>query len=168
MPAANQIQEQRNPIPTTDIIIEYCGEERPIYVAGGIVPPESKINGSIVLVKRKNPPHGWALPGGFHDFGLSAEENAIKEAKEETNLDVILESPEKPFLFKSKPDRDPRDHMISAVYIGKGYGVPRGGDDAKEAKLYTIDEVKQLIRNNELAFDHAEILEAYFRHRGYN
>ena len=94
----NEIEVYKNPIPTVDIIIEI----------------ESK---GIVLIKRKNPPYGWAIPGGFVDYGESLEEAAMREAKEETNLDVKLA---RQFHTYSDPKRDPRHHSISTVYISKG------------------------------------------------
>ncbi|HLC55218.1 MAG TPA: NUDIX hydrolase [Candidatus Nanoarchaeia archaeon] len=143
------MNRQRNPYPTTDLIIEYQrpGEER------------------IVLIKRNNPPYGIALPGGFAEWGLSLEENACKEAREETGLHIKITSPEQPFCVHSSPSRDPRGHMISITYIAKGYGTICAGDDAKEARPYTLREVRQLIRENALAFDHGRILEKYLRHR---
>lgn len=128
----------KNPIPTTDIIIEY--------------------QGGIVLIERRNPPYGFAIPGGFAEYGLSLEDNAIKEAKEETCLDIIII---KLLGIYSKPDRDPRGHMISVVYIAKGSGNLMSGDDAKAAKVYSNEEVRDLIKRNMLAFDHGRILEDY-------
>ena len=98
------IERRINPYPTTDIIIEYerAGKE------------------GIILIMRKNPPIGLALPGGFAEYGISLEENARKEGKEETNLEVILENEEQPFCVHSDPQRDPRGHMISVTYIAKG------------------------------------------------
>src|SRR5512136_648217 len=104
----NQIEIYRNPIPTVDIIIEI----------------ESK---GIVLIKRKNPPHGWAIPGGFVDYGESLEEAAVREAKEETNLDVKLV---RQLHTYSDPNRDPRHHSISTVYVAKAKGLPKAEDDA--------------------------------------
>ncbi|MBR9691775.1 NUDIX hydrolase [Candidatus Woesearchaeota archaeon] len=146
MPKQEEVQTYRNPIPTTDIIIEY--------------------QKGVVLIERKNPPYGLAIPGGFAEWGISLEDNARKEAKEETNLEVILENPDTPFVF-SDPDRDSRDHMISVTYIAKGYGELKAGDDAKDAKVYTINEIIRLVENNQLAFDHADILRKYLKFRGY-
>lgn len=151
----DRINSYRNPIPTTDIIIEYSDGNKD----------------GIVLVERKNPPFGLALPGGFAEYGLSLEDNARKEAKEETGLDVMLENPEHPFCVRSAPNRDLRGHMISIAYIAKGYGELKGGDDAKNARIYSIDEILELANNNHLVFDHAEILREYLihkRHLGYN
>jgi 8-oxo-dGTP diphosphatase len=139
-------KRHKNPIPTTDIIIEYNDEK------------ENK-NG-IVLIDRKNPPYGLAIPGGFAENQITLEDNAIKEAKEETNLDIVIQNKNRPFVY-SNPNRDPRGHMIANVYIAKGYGELKAGDDAKDARVYTKNELKKLIQNNELVFDHAKILNNY-------
>ena len=139
-----RLKKYKNPIPTTDTIIEY--------------------DKGIVLITRKNPPFGIAIPGGFAECGLSFEENAVKEAKEETGLNVELK---KLLNVYSEPTRDPRGHMISATYIGKGWGELKAGDDAKTAKVYSIPEVKELIQENKLVFDHAKILERYLRFKEY-
>ncbi len=126
----------KNPVPTADVIIEVEG------------------TGGIVLIKRKNPPHGWAIPGGFVDYGESLETAAVREAKEETGLDVELVSQ---FHTYSNPARDPRQHTITTVFIARARGVPVGGDDAQHAAVFTTDNLP-----SPLAFDHAEILEDYF------
>lgn len=125
----------RNPFPTVDIIIEID-------------------NSGIVLIKRKNPPHGWAIPGGFVDYGETAEEAAVREAKEETNLDVELV---RLLGVYSDPARDPRFHTISTVYVAKASGTPVGQDDADEARVFTKDSLP-----DDLAFDHRSILDDYF------
>jgi ADP-ribose pyrophosphatase YjhB (NUDIX family) len=132
----NEIEVYQNPIPTVDIIIEI----------------ESR---GIVLIKRKNPPYGWAIPGGFVDYGESLEEAAVREAKEETNLDVKLV---RQFHTYSDPKRDPRHHSISTVYIGKGDGIPRAKDDALEIGIFNESNLPA-----EIAFDHRSILNDYFR-----
>ena len=131
----NEIEVYRNPIPTVDIIIEI----------------KSK---GIVLIKRKNPPYGWAIPGGFVDYGESLEEAAVREAKEETNLDVKLV---RQFHSYSDPKRDPRHHSISTVYIGKGNGIPRAKDDALEIGIFNESNLPA-----EIAFDHRSIISDYF------
>jgi len=131
-----EIEVYRNPIPTVDIIIEI----------------ESK---GIVLIKRKNPPYGWAIPGGFVDYGESLEEAAIREAKEETNLDVKLI---KQFHTYSDPKRDPRHHNISTVYIAKCEGIPKAKDDAIEVGIFIKSNLPE-----EVAFDHRSILADYFK-----
>jgi len=135
-----EIQRYRNPVPTVDMIIEIMGESG---------------NKGIVLISRKNEPKGWALPGGFVDYGESLEEAAVREAKEETNLDVELVSQ---FHTYSDPRRDPRRHTISTVFIGRSQGVPRAGDDAGGIGVFTAENLPQ-----PLAFDHGRILDDYFR-----
>ncbi len=131
-----EIEVYQNPIPTVDIIIEV----------------ESK---GVVLIKRKNPPYGWAIPGGFVDYGESLEEAAVREAKEETDLNVKLI---KQFHTYSDPKRDPRHHSISTVYIAKAKGKPKAKDDALEIGIFTESNLP-----DELAFDHGSILKDYFR-----
>jgi len=121
----------RNPVPTVDLIVELD-------------------DGRIVLVERKNPPHGWALPGGFVDYGETLEAAAVREAKEETSLDVTLV---RQFHTYSDPARDPRSHTISTVFVARAAGEPRGADDALQAKAFGRDELP--VR---MAFDHARIV----------
>ncbi len=123
----------RNPVPTVDIIIE--------------------LKQGIVLIERKNPPYGWALPGGFVDYGESYEQAAVREAKEETGLDITLV---RQFHTYSNPDRDQRQHTASTVFIAAAVGTPRGADDALRAEVFNQDNLPKL------AFDHALILEDYF------
>jgi 8-oxo-dGTP diphosphatase len=129
-----EIKSHRNPTPTVDIIIE--------------------IEHQIVLIERKNPPYGWALPGGFVDYGESYETAALREAEEETSLKVIEL---RQFHTYSNPGRDPRGHTASTVFIGKADGSPCAGDDASKAELFSKDKLPPL------AFDHAEILADYFK-----
>ncbi|RLB58250.1 MAG: NUDIX hydrolase [Deltaproteobacteria bacterium] len=129
--------QPRNPYPTVDIIIEV--EDR------------------IVLVRRRNPPPGWALPGGFIDYGESAEQAARREAREETGLEVeLLEQ----FHTYSDPDRDPRHHTLSVVFIARARGQPRGGDDAAAAGLFAPGRLPA-----PLAFDHARIIADWLQYR---
>jgi ADP-ribose pyrophosphatase YjhB (NUDIX family) len=131
--------EHKNPVPTVDVIIEMkddVGRE------------------GIVLIERKNPPYGWALPGGFVNYGESLEMAAVREAKEETSLDVDLV---RQFHTYSDPRRDPRGHTITTVFIAKASGEPLAGDDAQTIGVFTRDEVRF-----PLAFDHREILDNYF------
>jgi ADP-ribose pyrophosphatase YjhB (NUDIX family) len=107
----------------------------------------------IVLIERRNPPAGWALPGGFADYGESYEQAAVREAKEETGLDVTLI---RQFHTYSNPDRDQRLHTASTVFIATAAGVPQGLDDALQAKVFQRDNLPAL------AFDHAQILADYF------
>lgn len=151
----NKIQKTfHNPVPTTDIIIEY------------------NLNGrdGIVLIERKNFPYGLALPGGFAELGLSFEQNAVKETMEETGLEIILENPEHPLCVHSNPNRDPRGHIVSSTYIAKGFGTIKAGDDAKKARHYEIKDVINLVKNDIAKFafnDHARAITDYLMLRGY-
>ena len=127
--------EYQNPIPTVDIIIE-VGDER------------------IVLIKRKNYPYGWALPGGFVDYGESVETAAAREAREETSLQVRLMQQ---FKVYSDPNRDPRQHTISVVFVAQAQGTPRPDDDAEDLGIFTQNSLPKPI-----AFDHEKIIRDYF------
>jgi ADP-ribose pyrophosphatase YjhB (NUDIX family) len=129
--------EYKNPFPTVDIIIEISNKNR---------------NG-IVLITRKNPPFGWAIPGGFVDYGESLEQAAIREAKEETSLDVKLI---RQFHTYSHPSRDPRHHTISTVFIARADGIPLARDDAADAAIFSLQALP-----DEMAFDHKEIILDY-------
>lgn len=122
----------RGPSPTVDVVISLSGDR-------------------VVLVRRKSPPPGWALPGGFVDEGETLESAAVREAREETGLDVALED----LLYVySDPRRDPRRHTVSAVFLGRANGEPTGGDDAAEARAFAWTALPSPV-----AFDHGEILE---------
>lgn len=125
-----KVKTFRNPFPTVDIII--------------------RVDKQIVLIERKNPPLGWALPGGFVDYGESLEEAAVREAKEETGLNLV---DLRQFRAYSNPDRDPRQHNISFVFIAEGRGRLEGGDDAARARLFGLDALPA-----PLCFDHATII----------
>jgi ADP-ribose pyrophosphatase YjhB (NUDIX family) len=129
------VEKYRNPLLTVDIIIELEGK-------------------GIVLIKRRNPPLGWAIPGGFVDYGESLESAAVREAREETSLDVALR-----YLLGaySDPGRDPRHHTVSVVFVAEAEGTPRAGDDAGEIGIFHRDSLP-----DSLAFDHRKILEDYF------
>lgn len=126
-----------NPVPTVDVIIEY--------------------NQGILLIKRKNPPEGWALPGGFVDYGESLESAAVREAKEETGLAIELL---RQFHAYSDPGRDPRHHTITVVFLARAKGSPVAGDDAKDIGIFREDTLPEII-----AFDHRKILDDYFTGR---
>lgn len=111
----------------------------------------------IVLIERKNPPHGWALPGGFVDYGESLEAAAVREAREEVQLEVTLLGQLHTY---SRPDRDPRMHCISTVFVARAKGEPKADDDAKHCAVFPKDRLPET-----LAFDHAEILRDYRENR---
>jgi len=112
--------------------------------------------GGIVLIERKNKPLGWALPGGFVDYGESLEQAAVREALEETGLRVKLGQQLKTY---SDPDRDPRFHTISTVFMATADGLPCAGDDAGKTAIFTQHNLPPLV------FDHARILADYFTHK---
>jgi 8-oxo-dGTP diphosphatase len=128
-----EVQKYRNPFPTVDIIIE--------------------IDDGIILIERKNEPFGWALPGGFVDYGECLEDAAVREAHEETSLEVrdlqLLGC-------YSDPERDSRMHTISTVFTGTGYGVPRAADDAVNLAIFRLEQLPE-----RLCFDHGRILADY-------
>ncbi len=126
----------KTPLLTVDIVIRY--------------------RKGIVLVERKNLPYGWALPGGFVEMGESLENAAMREAKEETSLDInIVEQ----FHAYSDPCRDPRFHTATVVFLADGKGILKGRDDAKRAEIFLEDALPF-----EIAFDHGRILADYFEY----
>lgn len=124
--------EREAPLPTVDVVILLEGGDK------------------VVLVRRKYPPPGWAIPGGFVEAGETLERAALREAEEETAL--VPELTEQ-FHTYSDPRRDPRRHTISTVFLARARGVPQGGDDAAEARAFPWDRLPE-----PLAFDHAAIL----------
>lgn len=134
----HEAEEFRNPVPTVDVIIEVEGR-------------------GVVLIRRKNPPLGWALPGGFVDYGESLEDAAVREAGEETSLEVVLIGQ---FHTYSAPGRDPRQHTISTVFTACAEGTPKAADDADQAGIFTEGSLPEPI-----VFDHAQILADYFKSR---
>jgi 8-oxo-dGTP diphosphatase len=129
----HHFRSHKNPLPTVDIIIE--------------------VKGGIILIERKNKPLGWALPGGFVDYGESLEQAAVREALEETGLKVRLLRQLKTY---SDPGRDPRHHTISTVFLAAADGLPKAGDDAARADVFGRHNLPPLV------FDHARILADYF------
>ncbi|WP_045220713.1 NUDIX domain-containing protein [Desulfonatronum thioautotrophicum] len=125
-----------NPVPTVDILITIPGQ-------------------GIVLIERRNPPPGWAIPGGFIDYGESAEQAAIREALEETGLDVELTGL---FGVYSDPQRDPRQHTISTIFtaLARNPEQLRAGDDAGAVRVFPLTALPE-----QLAFDHGRILGEY-------
>ena len=140
-PNCGHITERyKNPLPTVDVIVD--------------------INGKVVLVKRKNPPLLWALPGGFIDYGESSEDAAVREIREETGLEITELNQ---FHCYSKPERDPRFHTVTVVFTARSTGIPAAGDDAAGAGLFDADNLPL-----PLAFDHEEILKDYLQNRVIN
>lgn len=133
----------RNPVPTVDIIIELIDQP----------------NRPIILIERKNEPYGWALPGGFVDYGETVEKAAFREAEEEVSLKVDLIEQ---FHVYSNPNRDPRQHTLSIVFIATAKGKPLPADDAKDVGIFDLWELPQ-----NLCFDHDQILEDYKKYRFY-
>ncbi len=130
----DMFQQKVSPLLTVDIIIRF--------------------KGGIVLIDRAEEPIGWSIPGGFVEFGETVEQAAIREAKEETNLDITIE---RQFHVYSDPKRDPRGgHSITLVIIADGTGILKGGDDAKDAKVFSLDKPLPI-----MPFDHNKILQDY-------
>ena len=134
----------RNPAPTVDIIIELV--DRP--------------HRPIILIERQNEPYGWAIPGGFIDYGESVENAAKREAQEEVSLGVELVEQ---FHVYSDPKRDPRKHTLSIVFLATATGTPKATSDAKSLKIFNPWEVP-----SNLCFDHDQILRDYWHYRNYN
>jgi 8-oxo-dGTP diphosphatase len=133
----------RNPAPTVDIIIELL--DRP--------------HRPIILIERQNPPYGWAIPGGFVDYGESVETAARREAQEEVSLSVeLLEQ----FQVYSAPNRDPRQHTLSIVFIATAKGAPKAADDARNLGIFHLWDIP-----SNLCFDHDKILQDYWHYRHY-
>ncbi len=123
----------------------------PFLTVDGIITKDK----GVVLVKRSNPPLGWALPGGFVDYGESVEQAVVREIKEETNLQYL-----KPRQYKtySNPNRDPRFHTVSVVFFGKSKGELKADSDAAEAKIFSFQKLPK-----KMAFDHRSIIKDFFK-----
>jgi 8-oxo-dGTP diphosphatase len=129
----------------------------PLLAVDVIIELVDRSDHPIVLIERRNPPFGWTLPGGFVDVGERLEQAAVREAKEETCLDVTLRSL---LGCYSDPGRDPRSHTVSIVYVAQSRGQPYAADDAKNLGVFSLDALPA-----PLAFDHAMILTDYRRFR---
>jgi len=141
----------RNPLVTVDVIIEM-----PVSLNG--VASEGQRLG-ILLIERRNQPRGWALPGGFVDYGESLETAAVREAREETSLEVTLLEQ---FYTYSAPDRDPRHHTVTTVFIGRASGTPEARDDARNLQVFRKHELP-----TDIVFDHARIIQDYYDYRAF-
>ncbi|AQV02987.2 MULTISPECIES: NUDIX domain-containing protein [Desulfococcus] len=144
-------RQYRNPLVTVDIIIEMPASPKGDAVKGQ--------EPGILLIERRNPPRGWALPGGFVDYGESLETAAVREAMEETSLEVTLLEQ---FHTYSAPDRDPRHHTVTTVYIGRASGIPKAMDDARNLQVFRKHELPA-----DIVFDHARIIRDYYDYRAF-
>jgi 8-oxo-dGTP diphosphatase len=132
------------------------GNERkrgPTLAADAII----EVEGGIVLIERKNPPLGWAIPGGFVDYGESVEDAARREAKEEVSLDVELVDQ---LYTYSDPSRDPRGHTVTVVFVARASGRPVAADDAAGVGIFT-----EATLPSPLVFDHPDVLADYFAYK---
>lgn len=130
----------------------------PLLAADTLIELTDRPGRPIVLIRRRNPPLGWAIPGGFVDVGESVEQAAVREAREETGLAVRLLNL---LGIYSDPSRDPRGHTATAVYVAEAAGNPVAGDDAGAVQVFTLDDLPE-----SLVFDHARVLADYRYYRG--
>ncbi len=130
--------------------------QTPLIAADAVIELRDRPGRPIVLIERRHEPLGWALPGGFVDIGETVEHAALREAREETGLDVRLEEL---LGCYSKPDRDPRGHTVSIIFVGVASGDPVAGDDAREVGVFDPATPPPL------AFDHQQVLEDFIRWR---
>lgn len=128
----------------------------PLLAADAIIQLTDRPGRPFVLIERANPPFGWAIPGGFVDIGETVEQAAIREAREETGLDVRLTAL---LGIYSNPQRDPRNHTVTAVYLAEATGTPKADDDAKNLDTFTFDTLPAT-----LAFDHDQVLADFKRY----
>ncbi len=129
----------------------------PLVTADAIIELVDRPGRPIVLIERLNPPPGWAIPGGFVDYGERLEQAAVREAREETGLHVRL----RVLLgLYSHPARDPRGHTVTAVYVAEARGAPAALDDARAVQVFALDALPA-----QLAFDHATVLADYLAYR---
>lgn len=131
--------------------------ETPSLTVDTIIEMADRPGRPIVLIERKYEPLGWAIPGGFVDVGEKVEDAAVREAQEETSLDISLS---RLLGVYSDPKRDPRGHTVSLVYIAEATGTPKAQDDARHLELFSPDQLPEL-----LAFDHGKILRDYLAFR---
>lgn len=129
----------------------------PLLAADALIELVDQPGRPIVLIERKNPPYGWAIPGGFVDVGETVETAAVREALEEVSLQVSLREL---LGIYSSPKRDPRGHTVTAIYLAEARGMPVAADDARSVGIFTLDRLP-----SPLAFDHATVLEDYRRYR---
>lgn len=110
----------------------------------------------LVIIERLYPPYGYALPGGFVEIGESVETAILREIKEETSLEARIRSL---FGVYSDPQRDPRFHVVSIVFVCDAEGTPKAGDDAKKVRVFKLEELPL----DSMSFDHGRILMDYLK-----
>jgi len=131
--------------------------QTPTLAADAIIELVDRPGRPIVLIERKNPPPGWAIPGGFVDIGESVPDAAVREAREETCMEVSLQCL---LGCYSAPSRDPRGHTVSMIYVAQAHGEPAAADDAARVGIFDPAAI-----DVPLAFDHEQILRDYLHYR---